>query len=301
MRPLVPEVQHRAIRVIIPVIAIFATLWFPIAEASAQIGPVIDALPADRLYVTGITATIRGYEQMTAIEKVRALRLYVYEHTPVGAPLVHDQVVNAPLSDAYAIFAKGGGVFCGGTSIMLSRVYKAAGFNSWVYDFGELEAPDGDTTHETTLVEVDGKVILQDAYLDFEYVDPEGKHSVPRGDFPHRCRQPTKPQSGSAKPTVAFQQQRQIRDVHRPQGRNALSDAAVGVTCPVTITLSRFLEVDSGILDHLEFRGYPRRMEYLMLYPLALISMYSDGVPRAEYLLNEVKRIAGNRLKSEAH
>jgi hypothetical protein len=117
-----------------------ACVWLSLATvaASAQIGPVIDALTADRAYVTGITASISGYEQMSYIEKVRALRLYVYQHTPVGAPLVHDQVVNLPLKEAYAVFAKGGGVFCGGTSIMLSRVYKAAGFNSWVYDFGEV-------------------------------------------------------------------------------------------------------------------------------------------------------------------
>ena len=274
-----PRVKHRAIRVIIPVIAIFATLWFPIAEASAQIGPVIDALPADRLYVTGITATIRGYEQMTAIEKVRALRLYVYEHTPVGAPLVHDQVVNAPLSDAYAIFAKGGGVFCGGTSIMLSRVYKAAGFNSWVYDFGELEAPDGDTTHETTLVEVEGKVILQDAYLDFEYVDPEGKQ-IPFLEVISRTAagNPPNPRAGARNRPWLFSSSDKSEMYIDHKDAMRCQDAAVGVTCPVTITLSRFLEVDSGILDHLEFRGYPRRMEYLMLYPLALISMYSDGV-----------------------
>ena len=45
---------------------------------------------------------------------------------------------------------------------MLSRVYKAAGFNSWLYNFGVV---DDDVTHLTTLVEVDGDVILQDFLL----------------------------------------------------------------------------------------------------------------------------------------
>ena len=43
---------------------------------------------------------------------------------------------------------------------MLSRVYKAAGFNSWLYNFGVFD-DDDDATHITTLVEVDGGVILQ--------------------------------------------------------------------------------------------------------------------------------------------
>lgn len=289
------------IRATIRVASVFALLWFATVAASAQNGPVIDALPADHLYVAGITASISGYERMTAIEKVRSLRLHVYEHTPVGKPLVHDQVINLPLNDAYAIFAKGGGVFCGGTSIMLSRVYKAAGFNSWLYDFGELEAADGETTHETTLVEVDGQVIIQDAYLNFEYVDPQGK-PIPFLDVISRTAagNPPTPKAGAANRPWLFSSSDESEMYIDHKEAMRCQDAAVGVTCPVTITLSRFFEVDSGILDHLEFRGYPRQMEYLMLYPIVLISMYSDGVPRAESLLNEVKRIAGNRLKPKA-
>jgi hypothetical protein len=139
-------------------------------EASAQAPGIIEALPADRIYVDSITASIPGYETMTDIEKVRALRLYVFQHTPVGDPLIHFEVVTQPLKDAYALFAKTGGVYCGGTAIMLSRVYKAAGFNSWVYDFGVT----GFATHATTLVEVDGDTILQDTFLNYEYVDAHG-------------------------------------------------------------------------------------------------------------------------------
>ena len=134
----------------------------------------MDALPADRNYVASITASISGYEAMTDIEKVRALRLHVYQQTPFENPTIHDQVVNLPLGDAYAMFAKGvGGVYCGGAAIMLSRVYKAAGFDSWLYDFGDIES-DSPTTHQTTLVEVDGDVILQDAYFNYEYVNSRG-------------------------------------------------------------------------------------------------------------------------------
>ena len=44
---------------------------------------------------------------------------------------------------------------------------------SWLYDFGDIEG-DSPTTHQTTLVEVDGDVVLQDAYFNFEYVDSRG-------------------------------------------------------------------------------------------------------------------------------
>ena len=44
---------------------------------------------------------------------------------------------------------------------MLSRVYKVAGFNSWLYNFGVV---DDDATHLTTLVEVDGDVILAEFF-----------------------------------------------------------------------------------------------------------------------------------------
>src|SRR5262249_1406472 len=147
---------------------------FAAGEAHAQIGLVIDALPADRDYVKSITASIPGYETMTKIEKVRALRQYVYQHTPVAWAekfLIHDQVVDLPLQEAYSLFDKTiGGVWCGGTAIMLSRVFKAAGFSSWLYNFGVIDGP----SHVTTLVEVDGNIIVQDAYFNIEYVDDQG-------------------------------------------------------------------------------------------------------------------------------
>src|SRR6202044_2004340 len=100
-------------------------LSFAAGDISAQVSdlpPETTALPSDRIYVNGIAASIPGYNRMTDIDKVRALRLYVYQHTPVGDPLIHDFVVNLPLTDAYAILARAGGVYCGGAAIMLSRV-----------------------------------------------------------------------------------------------------------------------------------------------------------------------------------
>ena len=189
---LMSDSRPNAVATMIRVFRVLVLLSLTAGTVTAQIGPVMDALPADRDYVASITASISGYEAMTDIEKVRALRLYVYQHTPFENPLVHDQVVNLPLSDAYAVFAKGvGGVYCGGAAIMLSRVYKAAGFDSWLYDFGDIES-DSPTTHQTTLVEVDGDVVLQDAYFNYEYVDSRGMtNPVPRSDNPDPCGRST--------------------------------------------------------------------------------------------------------------
>ena len=277
------------IATVIRVFCVLVLLPLSVGKACAQIGAVIDALPADRDYVASITASISGYEAMTDIEKVRALRLYVYKHTPFENPLVHDQVVNLPLSDAYAVFAKGvGGVYCGGAAIMLSRVYKAAGFDSWLYDFGDIEN-DSPTTHQTTLVEVDGDVVLQDAYFNYEYVDSRGR-PIPFLDLITLIHAGVPPaaKDGVADKDWLFQSLEEVDLWVGPY--KACHSTTTGVRCIATITFSRFLEMEPNMLDFLEKVGEPRRFEYLLLHPISLVSLYSDGAARAESLLGDVKR-----------
>ena len=81
--------RPNAVATVIRVFCVLVLLPLTAGKACAQIGAVIDALPADRDYVASITASISGYEAMTDIEKVRALRLYVYQHTPFENPLIH--------------------------------------------------------------------------------------------------------------------------------------------------------------------------------------------------------------------
>ena len=248
---LMSDSRPNAVATMIRVFRVLALLSLTAGTVTAQIGPVMDALPADRDYVARITASISGYEAMTDIEKVRALRLYVYQHTPFENPLVHDQVVNLPLSDAYAVFAKGvGGVYCGGAAIMLSRVYKAAGFNSWLYDFGDIES-DSPTTHQTTLVEVDGDVVLQDAYFNYEYVDSRGR-PIPFLDLITLIHAGVPPaaKDGVADKDWLFQSLEEADLWVGPY--KACHSTTTGVRCIATITLSRFLEMGPGMLDFLE-------------------------------------------------
>jgi hypothetical protein len=268
---------------------VLALLSFTAGTVPPQAGPVMDALPADRDYVASITASISGYEAMTDIEKVRALRQYVYQHTPFENPLIHDQVVDLPLSDAYAVFAKGvGGVYCGGAAIMLSRIYKAAGFDSWLYDFGDIES-DSPTTHQTTLVKVDGDVVLQDAYFNFEYVDSRGMPisfldliTLIHAGVPPAAKE------GVADKDWPFEE----ADLWAgPQ--KACHSTTTGIRCIATITFSRFLELEPNMLDFLEKVGEPRRFEYLLLHPISLVSLYPDGAARAETLLGGIKQKTG--------
>jgi hypothetical protein len=224
------------------------------SQSSAQNNnEIIQALPADRIYVDSVTASIVGYATMTDLEKVRALRLWVYQHTPNEDPLIHDQVVNLRLKDAYALFAKGtGGVWCGGNATMLSRVYKAAGFNSWLYNFGVFD-DDDDATHITPLVEVDGGVILQDSYFNIEYAHAHGM-PIPFLELISRI-------VDGAPPT-----------------------ATTGVANANRIKLFRQIE------KFVESKGLPGQAEYLMLYPLGLVSLYPDGVAQGERLMRDINQ-----------
>lgn len=259
-------------------------------DISAQVShlpPETAALPADRLFVNSVSASIPGYKRMADIDKVKALRLYVYRHTPAGDPLIHDFVVNLPLKDAYAILARAGGVYCGGAAIMLSRVYKAAGFNSLIYNFGATGGP----SHATTLVEVDNELIVQDAYLNFEYVDAQGK-PIPFLDLISRIVAGVPPavKAGMANRPWMFESLTAAEGSVGPQ-KNAMTcqTVAKGVRCNAVITLSHFLEMNPNIPDFLQLRGWPRQFEYLMLYPISVDSLYPDGDARAKILLDEVR------------
>jgi len=281
--------------IIVRVFCILTWLSVEAASAIAQDAAAMAALPADRAYSIDITASIPGYVAMTGIEKVRALRLYVYQHTPVGTPLVDDQAVRLSLKDAYSVFEKGG-TFCSGAAVMLSRVYKAAGFNSWVYEFGSTETSE-DPTHATTLVEVNGEVILQDGYLNYEYVDTQGtpipflklialiaKRAAPRAT------------EGVAKrPWLYSNLADAEEDIGPEKDTMKCEQIAVALRCSAIFTLSRYLETDTGIQEFVASKGWPPQFEYLMLYPMDLFSLYSDGAVQAERLLAEVKRTIRER------
>ena len=55
-----------------------------------------------------------------------------------------------------------------------------------------------------------------------------------------------------------------------------------------------------------ESRGWPGQAEYLMLYPIRLVSLYSDGVAQGERLLRDINQKVRDlpldvRLKKQDH
>jgi hypothetical protein len=61
----VSDGQVDAKRAVIRAFCVVVLLSFAVGKVSAQIGPVIDALPSDRLFVACITASISGNDRMT--------------------------------------------------------------------------------------------------------------------------------------------------------------------------------------------------------------------------------------------
>jgi hypothetical protein len=302
MRLCISDLQGNPTGAVIRAFYVLVFLSFTAGDISAQISnlpPETTALPADRIYVNGITASIPGYNRMTDIDKVRALRLYVYQHTPVGDPLIHDFVVNLPLTDAYAILERAGGVYCGGAAIFLSRVYKAAGFNSWIYNFGDSEG--SGASHATTLVEVDGELILQDAYLNYEYVDAQGK-PIQFLDLISRIvdgAPPTAKAGVANRPWMFDALAAAEKSAARKDAMNCKT-VATGLRCNAIITLSGFLENNPAFSEFLEFRGWPRQFEYLMLYPMSVDSLYPDGDAGAQTLLENVQGKVSDALKTHS-
>ena len=167
--------------------------------------------------------------------------------------------------------------------------------NSWLYDFGDIES-DSPTTHQTTLVEVDGDVILQDAYFNFEYVVSRGM-PIPFLDLITLIHAGVPPvaKDGVADKDWLFQSLEEANLWVGPY--KTCHSTTTGVRCIAAITFSRFLKLQPGMLDFLEQVGEPRRFEYLLLHPISLVSLYSDGAAGAEALLGDIKqRIAAKSL-----
>ena len=162
-----------------------------------------------------------------------------------------------------------------------------------VYDFGDIES-ESPTTHQTTLVEVGGDVIIQDGYFNYEYVDAHGM-PIPFLDLISlvQAGAPPAAKEGIADKDWLFQNLEEADLWVGPY--KTCRTTTTGVRCIATITLSRFLEMEPGILDFLEERGEPRRFEYLLLRPISLVSLYSDGAAPAETLLDDIKRKIGVR------
>jgi hypothetical protein len=68
--------------------------------------------------------------------------------------------------------ADAGGVYCAGTAWTMVKLYRAFGFEAWVYSYGMLDTP---ATHAVTLVRIGKTIVVQDAYLNYALTDTRGR------------------------------------------------------------------------------------------------------------------------------
>lgn len=281
-------------------IAAFAALaagLFSGMAVKAQVGPIIDALPADRQYMQSLVAEIPGFQDMDAFAKVAALRELAFRKTPLAADSSSrfvGRMSTLPLQDALSLMEeKNSGVWCSHTAQSYVRMLKGAGYDAWVYSYGER----GLLTHATVLVEVDGEIYLQDPYLNFWFEDERGAW-LPFMEAMRRMASGESPPVRTAisrKPGI-FQDERHALNWNDNSAEPPVC-ASVGthLKCETSVSLEKFSEVHYLIeptLDFIEARGLPRGIEFLMLFPMSVVAYYREDVPQAASMHEAIKALA---------
>jgi hypothetical protein len=278
--------------------ALRAVLMTTLLALSMRGDPII----ADVLYVPRITAEISGYNAMSPMQKVQALRVYAYKHTPLAAVqkfLIRRDLAAISLQEVYANFdAEKRGVWCGDTAMLLARIYRAAGFEAWVYNFGKKDL----LTHVTTLVKVKREIYLQDAYLNFEYLDEAGQ-PLPFREVVGLIRDGHPPLAATyvTEKLGYFSNSEQVEHWTGEYYHKASCMAEPGgLKCSAPITLERFLEVFylmDKTYDFLEVEGWPRQVGYLMLYPISL-APYGGSIEFANDMLAQIQAMNDEHRRS---
>lgn len=280
-----PDMKHLRIRA---TVWAFALCALP-ASAPAQIGEIIEALPADKSFASRVVGGIPGYFVKTPLEQARALRDYAFQTVPLAAVedfLFHDRVVNLPLEEGLSLMSEEkGGVFCGATAVYLARLYAATGFDAWTYNFGLLDT----FTHVTTLVRIDGEIYVQDAYLNFEYMD-ESDAPVPFHEVILRTAAGNPPpvRGGGGNKPGYFQDAANVLTWSGDDfDVETCEPIEGGLFCHAPITLERIMEtyfLADQIWATLESDGWPAIVDYLLLYPVDITSLYQETAEDAAQL-----------------
>lgn len=238
--------------------------------AQAQETPGADPVVAAAL------ASLTQEERGSDLKTMRALRRYLYRRLPLAANgdyWVTDPPVReaASLESALKLFETAEkGVWCQAAAVLLARLYEAAGYRAWVTSYGDPAT----LTHTVTLVEAGGRIYLQDAYFNLDYVDSGGAplpylqvlRHLARGR-PPRVRQDLDFRLG------IFPHPRVAKEWTAP----GLHDDIVCVNdkppylCSVALSEARFEQVfyiRDQVHGFLAKQGLPRRFDYLMLFPL---------------------------------
>jgi hypothetical protein len=236
--------------------------------------PVVDA--DQGAIVSEIRKSLDRLGELSALERIREIRRWVYRNTDVASrPFLLDDktcpINSLPLDAVYVFYSQDqGGHFCGGIADVLAKTYRALGYESYSLHYGER----GQFTHATTLVRVQGKLYLEDAYFNYRLVDDQGNVL----DFNESQRRLT------LGLPVEIQEDDDLRDVHVTHPKNSqwaensdpehwriqpdghyVCQAATRVE-----PLIRRHRLVPRTYDLLAQQGLPPDVRYLILFPFAV-------------------------------
>lgn len=136
--------------------------------------------------IIDISKAIQSNKNITIFDKVNLLRELIYQQALKNEPnlktlldinqiLFQSKTTSRILIEIIdEINKKNKGVFCAGTATILSLLYKALGYNTWLYCYGDLTNTAG-LSHTVTLIELNKKIYIQDAHFNYTYVDQSNK------------------------------------------------------------------------------------------------------------------------------
>jgi hypothetical protein len=217
-----------------------------------------------------------------------------------------------------------GGVFCAGTAWTMAELYRAFGFEAWMYSYGTLDPP---VTHAVTLVRIGRTIVVQDAYLNYALTDTKRRPlDVRQALRLLRNRQPqlirhNEPKLAAPREilyspelyTVSLEGGGWLGNNWSDSRRNmrACAPHRLGVKCSLAgVDYTRMLrfywrpllnDVYPQVVTRLPGVTYAEKLKYLMAEPIFLSDVHGwvrvgdTGTTRTSVLLREIVAAAGTR------
>lgn len=247
--------------------------------------------------VGGTSVTAINYEKIfLPIKYVSSIRRKVYKDIKVAASsdLLLDD--NKLTLNEMRFLQKNNlkGVWCGGAAHYLQKIYKKMGYKSWIYNFGVPEYQNNKLlTHMVTLVEVNGKIYIQDPYFNASYKDDfftvieqiaNNKQPIIYQD---RDIRNILFQSKSTNPLVVNRNSFQFNEA-----KNCMKANKINYKCNVVHTVKKFEDSHKLVpstLAFLENSGHLSSLSSLMLYPL--------NYPNNEEFVQKIKPFVETDIK----
>jgi hypothetical protein len=290
--------------------ALIASLALALAWSSGWGGrsaAEAEPLPAADIFDTTAREAVAGLtpaEREDDLAAVRALRRFLYRRMPFASSqeawITDDPIRNTVSLTAGVdlLYQRGQGVWCQAAAILLSRLYKDAGYRVWLTSFGDV----GSMTHTVVLVQAAGQIYLEDPYFNMDYVRDDGA-PLPYFQLLEQLAARHTPRARQdLDARLGVFDYRQVAKEWTPallQGEIACTHEAAPYVCSVVMTKARFAETyfhRADVAAFLSREGWPEQWDYLMLFPLWTSG---DGFrpiqARAEAIAAKAARAASGR------